>query len=299
MHLQRSAIIGASVSVIAALLGIEAHARLNTPVTFTGMPSVLESSGIAIERNVVRLGAGGDIETGTPGAGAVAADSATRIKFMDSDGGFASGLAETMPANTFAIQGLAVPGINLDAQEKVRFHEMLAIGHGQAGQNRADKAEAVVLLHRSLPRRGTNRMMMANAEAEFACLVEAIYFEARGEPVNGQIAVAEVIINRAENPVFPDTICGVIRQGEQKRNKCQFSYKCDGEPEYMSDRQAKKRAEDIAALIMKGEHRNLTDKATHYHADYVDPYWAPKLKKTATIGTHIFYKRRPRKTASN
>jgi spore germination cell wall hydrolase CwlJ-like protein len=187
--------------------------------------------------------------------------------------------------------------MNLDAQEKVRFHEMLAIGHGKAGQEQADEAEAMVLSLATLPGRGENRMKLPDADNELYCLTEAIYFEARGESINGQIAVAEVIINRVNSPIFPNTICGVIKQGQHRLNRCQFSYKCDGDPEYMNERKAMKRAADVAIMMMKGERRNLSGGATHYHADYVDPFWASKLLKTATVGTHIFYKRQLRRAS--
>ena len=297
MHYARKSIF--VVSLTAALVGVEAEAHRNSPIALLGMPSVVESAGFSVDRRVVRLGQGGDIDTGTVGVGTVAADAATRIKYLDSDLEFAFDVAGMMPGQTSAIQAPEVPRMNLEAQEKVRFHEMLAIGHGQAAQELADEAEAMILSLATLPGRGENRMKRPDADAELACLTEAIYFEARGESINGQIAVAEVIINRAENPIFPNSICEVIKQGAQNLNRCQFSYKCDGQPEYMNERKAKKRAADVAILLMKGERRAISGNATHYHADYVDPYWASKLKKTATVGTHIFYKRKPRKTARN
>ncbi len=297
MHYARKSIF--VLSLAAALVGVEAEAHRNSPIALLGMPSVVESAGFSVDRRVVRLGQGGDIDTGTVGVGTVAADSATRIKYLDSDLDFAFGVAGMMPGQTSAIQAPEVPRMNLDAQEKVRFHEMLAIGHGQAAQELADEAEAMILSLATLPGRGENRMKRPDADKELACLTEAIYFEARGESINGQIAVAEVIINRADSPIFPNSICEVIKQGAQNLNRCQFSYKCDGQPEYMNERKAKKRAADVAILLMKGERRAISGNATHYHADYVDPYWASKLKKTATVGTHIFYKRQLRKTAKH
>lgn len=284
-------------SFVAALVGIDAEAHRDTPVALTGMPSALESVGYSVDRQIVRFGLGGDIETGAVGVGTVAADAATRIKYLDSDLSFAFGVAGTMPGKASAIQTPEVPRMNLDAQEKVRFHEMLAIGHGQAGQELADEAEAMILSLATLPGRAENRMKRPDADTELACLTEAIYFEARGESINGQIAVAEVILNRVESPIFPDTICDVIQQGAERLHKCQFSYKCDGEPEYMTERKATKRAADVAILIMKGERREISGRATHYHADYVDPFWASKLLKTATIGTHMFYRRQLRQVS--
>ena len=285
-------------SLLVALVGVEAEARRDTPVALMGMPTALENAGLAVDRRVVRLGLGGDIETGAVGVGTVAADAATRIKYLAPDLDYAFGVAGTMNGKTSAIQTPEVPRMNLEAQEKVRFHEMLAIGHGQAGQELADEAEAVILSLATLPGRGENRMKRPDAASELACLTEAVYFEARGESINGQIAVSEVILNRVDSPIFPNTICGVIKQGAENLNRCQFSYKCDGEPEYMTERKAMKRAADVAILMMKGERRGLSGNATHYHADYVDPYWASKLLKTATVGTHLFYKRQLRRVSS-
>ncbi|MGR3541063.1 MAG: cell wall hydrolase [Hasllibacter sp.] len=125
---------------------------------------------------------------------------------------------------------------------------------------------------------------------EGACLAEAIYYEARGEPVRGQFAVAEVILNRVEDGQFPDTICEVVNQGTGRLNACQFSYTCDGIPERMAERPAARRAEAIAHLTMRRIAPNdLTQGALYYHADYVDPYWADSFFETAKIGVHIFY----------
>ena len=122
------------------------------------------------------------------------------------------------------------------------------------------------------------------------CLAEAIYFEARGEPVAGQFAVAEVILNRVEDRQFPDTICEVVNQGTGRLHACQFSYTCDGLPERMTERPAARRAAKIAHLTMNEIAPNdLTAGALYYHADYVDPYWASHFFETAQIGVHIFY----------
>lgn len=287
-----------SLAFLGALFGVDAEARRDTPTALMGGPSAIESAGIAIDRGTVRLGLGGDIETGSVGVGTVAADAATRIKYLDSDLNFAFGVVGSMDGTADTIATPEAPRLNLDAQDKVRFHEMLAIGHGQEGQELADEAEQMILSLATLPGRGENRMKRPDADRELACLTEAVYFEARGESINGQIAVAEVIVNRAESPLFPSSVCDVISQGSEKLNSCQFSYKCDGEPEYMSDRKSFRRAADVAILMMKGERRALSGYATHYHADYVDPYWSKSLAKTAEVGTHIFYRRKLRRVAT-
>lgn len=133
---------------------------------------------------------------------------------------------------------------------------------------------------------------------EWRCLTEALYFEARGEPVLGQVAVAEVIMNRVASDRFPSTLCGVINQGTGKRYQCQFSYTCDGLAERISEPAAYARMGKVARLVMDGAAPSLTDGATHYHTNAVRPKWAKVYTKTKRIGVHIFY-RHTWRTASN
>lgn len=120
------------------------------------------------------------------------------------------------------------------------------------------------------------------------CLAEALYFEARGEPVPGQIAVAEVILNRTQSERFPDTVCDVIYQGSHRRNACQFSYACDGIPERFDEREAYDSAQRLAAYLFKGRRAGLARGAEFYHAVTVKPSWAEKLHEAARIGDHVF-----------
>ena len=123
------------------------------------------------------------------------------------------------------------------------------------------------------------------------CLAQAIYFEARGEPYRGQVAVAQVVMNRLAYPLYPKTICGVVFQDASHRNACQFSFACDGIPEVVNEPEAWKQAEDIAAKVADGElYLPEVGNATHYHASYVYPDWAPEMKRVTRIGQHIFYK---------
>ncbi|WP_206021076.1 cell wall hydrolase [Antarcticimicrobium luteum] len=130
------------------------------------------------------------------------------------------------------------------------------------------------------------------------CLAEALYFEARGETVKGQFAVAEVIMNRVKSARFPDSLCGVIRQGTGKRYQCQFTYTCDGHAEVISEPKAFERVSKVARAVMDGTAGDLTKGATHYHTKAVQPRWARVYQKTAQIGVHIFYRHNFR-TASN
>ena len=133
---------------------------------------------------------------------------------------------------------------------------------------------------------------------EWRCLAEALYFEARGESVKGQFAVAEVILNRVDSPEFPDTVCGVIRQGTGRKYQCQFTYTCDGYKEVIAEPRAFERVGKVASLMVKGAPRGLTDGATHYHTKAVNPRWARIFPRTATIGVHHFY-RMPTRLSSN
>lgn len=129
---------------------------------------------------------------------------------------------------------------------------------------------------------------------QWACMTEALYFEARGESTEGQFAVAEVILNRAESRRFPNTVCKVINQGTGKKHRCQFSYTCDGLLETMDDRKAFERMGKIAHIMLDNGPRDLTDGATFYHAKYVNPSWARQFTRTATVGKHHFYRRQTR-----
>ena len=122
------------------------------------------------------------------------------------------------------------------------------------------------------------------------CLTEALYFEARGENVVGQVAVAEVILNRVDSKSYPGSVCGVVHQGESKRNGCQFSFICDGKVEHIGDRKSFEELGKVAWVMLQGKPRILTGKATHYHNSSVLPRWAKRLVRTARIGDHIFYR---------
>ncbi|MBA3325668.1 MAG: cell wall hydrolase [Rhodobacteraceae bacterium] len=135
-------------------------------------------------------------------------------------------------------------------------------------------------------------------DAEFQCLAAAIYFESRGEPLSGQIAVAEVVLNRVDSRGYPGTICGVTTQGAGSGRGCQFSYACDGRADVMTSAGPKARAEKLARMLIDGRPRTVTAGATHFHATYVRPAWSRQFARTAAIGNHVFY-REPTRVASN
>ncbi|KIN64544.1 Cell wall hydrolase domain protein [Sulfitobacter noctilucicola] len=138
----------------------------------------------------------------------------------------------------------------------------------------------------------------ASGSAQWRCLAEALYFEARGETVKGQFAVAEVIMNRVQSARFPGSLCAVINQGTGKKYQCQFTYTCDGQAEVISEPRAFARVGKIARLMLDGKVPKLTEGATHYHTTAVSPRWARVYTRTAKIGVHLFY-RHTWRTASN
>lgn len=137
---------------------------------------------------------------------------------------------------------------------------------------------------------GLDALRTPRGNAQWQCLTEALYFEARGEPIDGQYAVAEVILNRVDHANYPDSVCGVINQGTGRQFACQFTYTCDGRPEEMTDDAAIHRLGNIARIMIDGGPRDLTAGATHYHADWVNPRWASMYPRTADIGIHYFYR---------
>jgi spore germination cell wall hydrolase CwlJ-like protein len=139
----------------------------------------------------------------------------------------------------------------------------------------------------------------ATGGENFACLAEALYFEARGETVKGQFAVAEVIRNRVESSQFPGSFCGVINQGTGRRYQCQFTYTCDGHKEVIREKRAFERVAKVARLVLDGVDTGLTKGATYYHTTAVRPRWSSHFTKTARIGVHQFYRDDRFRTASS
>lgn len=121
------------------------------------------------------------------------------------------------------------------------------------------------------------------------CLTQAVYYEAAHEPLQGRRAVAQVVLNRMRHPAFPNSVCGVVYQGVNKP-VCQFSFTCDGSLNRRPNPALWAEAEMVARDALNGRVEETVGYATHYHANYVSPYWAPKLFKLARIGAHIFYR---------
>ncbi len=128
------------------------------------------------------------------------------------------------------------------------------------------------------------------------CLALNVYFEARSENMASQVAVSLVVMNRVEDHRFPNTVCGVVKQGLTYKNdkvvlgKCKFSWYCDGKSDKPTNKKAWFQAKEIASIVLDGGVFDFTEGATHYHAYYVYPSWRKTKTKVARIDSHIFYR---------
>jgi cell wall hydrolase len=131
----------------------------------------------------------------------------------------------------------------------------------------------------------------AAGERALQCLTQAVYYEARSESEDGQRAVAQVVLNRARHPAYPNSVCGVVYQGSERATGCQFTFTCDGSMNAAIEPYAWERARRIAAAALRGEVYRPVGLATNYHTTAISPYWAPSLVPQIVVGAHIFYRR--------
>ena len=130
----------------------------------------------------------------------------------------------------------------------------------------------------------------ADRKRALRCLTQAVYYEAALEPTEGQEGVAQVVLNRVRDPNYPNTVCGVVYQGAERTTGCQFSFTCDGALSRAPINWAWNRAARVAERALAGHVATRVGTATHYHADYVHPWWSPTLAKITQVGAHIFYR---------
>lgn len=130
----------------------------------------------------------------------------------------------------------------------------------------------------------------ADRKRALRCLTQAVYYEAALEPTEGQEGVAQVVLNRVRDPNYPATVCGVVYQGAERTTGCQFSFTCDGALSRPPIAWAWTRATRVAERALAGHVATRVGTATHYHADYVHPWWSPTLAKITQVGAHIFYR---------
>ena len=168
-----------------------------------------------------------------------------------------------------------------------------SVGNASSGETIASKGEVTGEGRRPMSPAERLGLTAATRAKQEKCLAEGIYFESRGEPVRGQIAVAQVIVNRAFSGHYPASVCGVVYQNAHRRLACQFTFACDRHPDVIRDQNAWKRAVSVAQGTLDGKlWLPEVGKATHYHAYWVRPGWVRTMHKLHRIGVHTFY--RPR-----
>ena len=226
--------------------------------------------------------------------------------------------AMASPVSTLIQKGSLMPSdttLDLVNLPIIREQEVVSLGKGDYFTSEPDVPETAGGVVRSEPEKIEKRLAMSPpvwkmestfklkrnekqkiaAErrirlAEENCLAKAVYFEARSESELGQLAVAKVVLNRVKDPNFPKTICGVVYQGSDRRNSCQFSFACDGIADEVKNKAAWDRSKLIAQKAIAGDQTiRVIGAATNYHADYVRPRWAKEMRKLIKIGRHIFY----------
>ena len=162
-------------------------------------------------------------------------------------------------------------------------------------------AAAMLILANSV--QADDDLITEEKHPEHYCMALNIYYEARGSNLADKVAVSDVVLNRKNDSRYPNTVCGVVKQGKQKpswkdpnrmvmvRNACQFSWYCDGKADDPQDQDRWFEAQMLAWQILEYEkYRGLTEGATHYHATYVNPKWAKDMQLVGRIGAHIFYR---------
>jgi hypothetical protein len=227
-----------------------------------------------------------------------------RTALADALGGELDGLSAFSETRDFArAAALARIDPQQDAESR-REDQALAVIDALNGQDadaarqadgaRAGMSTAQLLAHlgNDLDARVLDRIEVKERSEEWSCLAQALYFEARGQ---GQLAVAEVILNRVDAEQYPDSVCEVVRQGAESGG-CQFSYMCDGREEHIGNRMAYERVGKLAWLMLAGKPRTLTDEALYFHATSVRPNWSRAFVRTVQIGRHIFYRPKVRLT---
>jgi hypothetical protein len=183
-------------------------------------------------------------------------------------------IAAINPAKTIAMPAPIQAGSRVDAGVGVRTESTLA-------------AESVAAPRSPQP---FGPAATEDRRSSLDCLAKAVGYEAGNEPEAGKAAVAQVILNRVRHSAFPKTVCNVVYQGSGRRTGCQFTFTCDGSLRRTLSRRSWASAQSIAAAALDGLLPNAVGSATHYHADYVTPRWAPSLHRIVRIGAHIFYR---------
>ncbi|MGN3974019.1 cell wall hydrolase [Tsuneonella sp. SYSU-LHT278] len=207
--------------------------------------------------------------------------------------GFESSPTASVPeaAMPFETPGDSFPGSAFFYLEDL---PQLSVDTGRAGPVEAGDEMPSANPGPSLAARGARPFVPSGSGLDKAralqCMTLALYYEAANEPTDGQRAVAQVILNRVAHPSYPNSVCGVVFQGSERRTGCQFSFTCDGSLDRRPVQATWMRARRVAMAALGGSVYRPVGFATHYHATYVMPYWAPSLTNVGTIGLHTFYR---------
>ena len=208
---------------------------------------------------------------------------------------FAAGLALVQGGRGLAVSQArgAAPAVQASARLQARAEAMTATEVRQISAESAEAINASVPVVNG-PNPAATPFTTANASPadrarSLDCMTAAIYYEAATEPLDGQRAVAQVILNRVRHPAYPNTVCGVVFEGAQRRTGCQFSFTCDGSLRRQPMPTHWGRSREVAAAALSGYVYAPVGLALNYHANYVVPNWASSLSKNANVGLHIFY----------
>jgi len=235
-----------------------------------------------------------------PPGGGVAARDAARFASRDlSDAGLfrvASGMDPAMRALALRHDpGVRRPDIwsRPEGWERLDMDNVPNLGVGEAEGETAQELNGLRPFSR-LPIRPMRPFTLQASSGDYGraleCLSQAVYYEAAREPQLGQEAVAQVVLNRVRHPAYPKSVCGVVYQGAARVTGCQFTFTCDGSMRWAPQAALWKRARAVAERALAGYVDKAVGSATHYHAQYVAPYWAPTLVKMTQVGQHIFYR---------
>lgn len=244
-----------------------------------------------LEQDAAVLGAADDATVSLPSDGAVAAA-------LDDPAPVSSSADEADPALPLYRQRAFIFGLTENALPPQPFLHMTALPGGDAGTTEAQKAEDK-LARNMLGPTPAERLGLAGKRRVRAekCLAEAVYFESRGEPYRGQVAVAQVVMNRVFSGYYPADICRAVYQNAHRRFACQFTFACDNVRDVVTEPALWDQAKEIASDMLEGRvWDEKVGRATHYHARSVRPNWIREMRKLDRIGEHTFY--RPRRWTS-
>lgn len=229
------------------------------------------------------------VATATPSATSLRSGAAPGLIVMETS----RHLDGASPIVARAVALSSVTPVNAGAQVRIVSGPMILQGARKPEQ---DKEQTKVARSKDRP---NYLAMIARAKepAQFRCLAQAIYFEARSESEAGQAAVAQVVLNRVLSGLYPNSVCGVVFQNRHRYKACQFTFTCEGKSLAIREPGSWATAQRIAREVLEGEtYLAKVGGSTHYHATYVSPRWAKRLKRMNKIGTHIFYKLKPGQT---